>query len=350
MSLGGMAIAIGDLVDDAIIDVENVYRRLKENAAKPFDDRQPVFKVIYNASVEIRSSVINATFIIIAAFIPLFFLSGMEGRLLVPLGIAFILSLFASLVVAITLTPVLCSYLLTSEKSLSAAHRESWLVRKLNFWYEGALKRALKFHSRVLVSAFILFAGAVAILYTLGRSFLPEFNEGSLVISAVTMPGISLDESNKIGTSIEKILLTIPEVKTTVRRTGRAELDEHALGVNTSEVEAPFELTDRDRQAFMTDVREKLSGVVGANVTIGQPIGHRIDHMLSGTRANIAIKIFGPDLSTLFSISNQVKSVIQDTKGLVDLSVEQQIDIPHYWRVCRICGCSICRKTCWGYL
>jgi CzcA family heavy metal efflux pump len=328
MSLGGMAIAIGDLVDDAIIDVENVYRRLKENAAKPFDDRQPVFKVIYNASVEIRSSVINATFIIIAAFIPLFFLSGMEGRLLVPLGIAFILSLFASLVVAITLTPVLCSYLLTSEKSLSAAHRESWLVRKLNFWYEGALKRALKFHSRVLVSAFILFAGAVAILYTLGRSFLPEFNEGSLVISAVTMPGISLDESNKIGTSIEKILLTIPEVKTTVRRTGRAELDEHALGVNTSEVEAPFELTDRDRQAFMTDVREKLSGVVGANVTIGQPIGHRIDHMLSGTRANIAIKIFGPDLSTLFSISNQVKSVIQDTKGLVDLSVEQQIDIP----------------------
>ena len=328
MSLGGMAIAIGDLVDDAIIDVENVYRRLKENAAKPLADRTPVLTVIFNASVEIRSSVINATFIIITAFIPLFFLSGMEGRLLAPLGIAFIVALFASLVVAITLTPVLCSYLLTHEKSLSQQHRESWLVKNLNHWYERSLTNALNHKKAILGAAIVLFIAAAAILSTLGRSFLPEFNEGSLVISAVSMPGISLDESNKIGTRIEKTLLTIPEVKTTTRRTGRAELDEHAQGVNASEIDAPFTLDERDRDEFMTDVREKLSGVVGANITIGQPIGHRIDHMLSGTRANIAIKIFGPDLSTLFTLSNQVKSSIEGTEGLVDLSVEQQIDIP----------------------
>ena len=328
MSLGGMAIAIGDLVDDAIIDVENVYRRLKENAAKPLADRTPVLTVIFNASVEIRSSVINATFIIITAFIPLFFLSGMEGRLLAPLGIAFIVALFASLIVAITLTPVLCSYLLTNEKILSQEHRESWLVRNLNHWYERSLTKALDHKKAILASAIILFIGAAAILSTLGRSFLPEFNEGSLVVSAVSMPGISLDESNKIGSWVEKTLLTIPEVKTTTRRTGRAELDEHAQGVNASEIDAPFILNERDRDEFMIDVREKLSGVVGANITIGQPIGHRIDHMLSGTRANIAIKIFGSDLSTLFTLSNQVKSAIEGTDGLVDLSVEQQIDIP----------------------
>jgi CzcA family heavy metal efflux pump len=328
MSLGGMAIAIGDLVDDAIIDVENVYRRLKENAAKPLAERTPVLTVIFNASVEIRSSVINATFIIITAFIPLFFLSGMEGRLLAPLGIAFIVALFASLIVAITLTPVLCSYLLTNEKSLSQGHRESWLVRKLNHLYERSLTRALNHKKAILVSAIILFVGAGAILSTLGRSFLPDFNEGSLVISAVSMPGIALEESNKIGSRIEKTLLTIPEVKTTTRRTGRAELDEHAQGVNASEIDAPFTLDERDRDEFMIDVREKLSGVVGANITVGQPIGHRIDHMLSGTRANIAIKIFGSDLSTLFNLSNQVKSAIEGTKGLVDLSVEQRIDIP----------------------
>lgn len=328
MSLGGMAIAIGDLVDDAIIDVENVYRRLKENATKPLADRTPLLTVIFNASVEIRSSVINATFIIITAFIPLFFLSGMEGRLLAPLGVAFIVALFASLIVAITLTPVLCSYLLTNERSLSKKHRESWLVRNLNHWYERSLTKALHHKKAILASAIILFIGAAAILSTLGRSFLPEFNEGSLVISAVSMPGISLDESNKIGSRIEKTLLTIPEVKTTTRRTGRAELDEHAQGVNASEIDAPFELDERDREEFMEDVREKLSGVVGANITIGQPIGHRIDHMLSGTRANIAIKIFGADLSTLFTLSNQVKSAIEGIDGLVDLSVEQQINIP----------------------
>jgi CzcA family heavy metal efflux pump len=328
MSLGGMAIAIGDLVDDAIIDVENVYRRLKENARRPAEEKQPVLTVIYNASVEIRSSVINATFIIIAAFIPLFFLSGMEGRLLAPLGIAFIVSLFASLIVAITLTPVLCSLLLTDEKSLSKSDHESWLVQRLNRWYERSLRKALEYRKVILGVALLMFMVAASLLFTLGRSFLPEFNEGSLVISAVSLPGISLEQSNKIGSNIEKALLTIPEIKTTTRRTGRAELDEHAQGVNASEIDAPFALDERNREDFMKEVREKLSSVVGANITIGQPIGHRIDHMLSGTRANIAIKIFGPDLNTLFQLSNQVRTSIEGIDGLVDLSVEQQIEIP----------------------
>lgn len=328
MSLGGMAIAIGDLVDDAIIDVENVYRRLKENAVRPESERQPVLTVIYNASIEIRSSVINATFIIITAFVPLFFLSGMEGRLLAPLGIAFIVSLFASLIVAITLTPVLCSYLLTGERSLKKTQHESWLVRHLNRWYENALRRSLGYKSAIITSAVLLFVGAAIVLLTLGRSFLPDFNEGSLVVNATSMPGISLEESNKIGSQIEKTLLTIPEVRTTTRRTGRAELDEHAQGVNASEIDAPFTLDERERDEFMADVRQKMAGIVGANVTIGQPIGHRIDHMLSGTRANIAIKIFGPDLNTLFVLSNHVKTAIEGTQGLVDLTVEPQIDIP----------------------
>lgn len=328
MSLGGMAIAIGDLVDDAIIDVENVFRRLKENALKPEAERQNKLKVIYDASVEIRSSVIHATFIIIVAFIPLFFLSGMEGRLLAPLGIAFIVSLFASLVVAITLTPVLCSYLLTGDKMLARQHKESWLVEKLNFYYEKVLLRAMRVKKIAIGLAVVLFVGAVIIMTGLGRSFLPEFNEGSLVVSAVSLPGISLDESNKIGTRIEEALLTVPEIKVTTRRTGRAELDEHAQGVNASEIDAPFVLEERSRAEFMEEVREKLAGVSGANITIGQPIGHRIDHMLSGTRANIAIKIFGNDLNRLFTLANSVKTSIEGTQGLVDISVEQQIEIP----------------------
>lgn len=328
MSLGGMAIAIGDLVDDAIIDVENVFRRLKENAAKPPELRESKLKVIYDASVEIRTSVINATFIIIVAFVPLFFLSGMEGRLLAPLGIAFIVSLFASLVVAITVTPVLCSYLLGSGRMLTRQHRESWLVRRLNALYERELVRAMGFKKPILALAAALFIGALIILGTLGRSFLPEFNEGSLVVSATSLPGISLQESNAIGSRLEKTLLTIPEIQMTTRRTGRAELDEHAQGVNASEIDAPFTLKERSREEFMKEVRDKLATVSGANITIGQPIGHRIDHMLSGTRANIAIKIFGSDLSTLFTLSNQVKQAIEGTPGLVDLSVEQQIEIP----------------------
>jgi CzcA family heavy metal efflux pump len=328
MSLGGMAIAIGDLVDDAIIDVENVFRRLKENAAKPPEERENKLKVIYDASVEIRTSVINATFIIIVAFVPLFFLSGMEGRLLAPLGIAFIVALFASLIVAISITPVLCSYLLTGEKMLQRQHRESWLVRKLNAAYERTLTRAMKHKKPIIVTAAAMFIGALILLGTLGRSFLPEFNEGSLVVSVTSLPGISLEESNKIGANVEKTLLSIPEVRITTRRTGRAELDEHAQGVNASEIDAPFVLKDRNREEFMKEVRQKLAGVSGANITIGQPIGHRIDHMLSGTRANIAIKIFGTDLSTLYTLSNQIKSTIEGTEGLVDLSVEQQIQIP----------------------
>jgi CzcA family heavy metal efflux pump len=328
MSLGGMAIAIGDLVDDAIIDVENVFRRLKENALLAVDKQRKKLDVIFDASTEIRTSVINATFIIITAFIPLFFLSGMEGKLLAPLGIAFIVALFASLVTAITLTPVLCSFLLTGDKMLKKQHKDSWLVVRLNRWYEHALVSALKLKFVILGTAAVLFIGALIIMSGFGRSFLPEFNEGSLVVSVVSMPGISLEESNKIGIQVENALRTVPEIQMTTRRTGRAELDEHAQGVNSSEVEAPFTLTDRSREDFMADVREKLDGVTGANITIGQPIGHRIDHMLSGTRANIAIKVFGTDLNRLFKISNQIKTEIEGISGLVDISVEQQVEVP----------------------
>lgn len=328
MSLGGMAIAIGDLVDDAIIDVENVFKRLKENAKKPIELQTNKLKVIFDASFEIRHSIINATFIIIVAFLPLFFLSGMEGKLLAPLGIAFIVSLFASLVVSITLTPVLCSYLLTNDKMLAKQHKESWLVERLQNGYSRLLEKAMRWKKAVVFSSIGLFILALLAFTQLGRSFLPEFNEGSLVVSAVSLPGISLEESNKIGVNIEKALLTVPEINITTRRTGRAELDEHAQGVNASEIDAPFTLGDRSRADFMEDVREKLAGVTGANITIGQPIGHRIDHMLSGTRANIAIKIFGTDLNKLFSLSNQIKNEIEGVEGLVDISVEQQVEIP----------------------
>ncbi len=328
MSLGGMAIAIGVLVDDAIIDVENVFKRLKQNANLSADLRKPTLQVVFDASVEIRTSIINATFIIIVAFVPLFFLSGMEGKLLAPLGIAFIVSLFASLVVSITLTPVLASYLLSNENMLKRQHGESWLVRRLQNGYTVLLKLVMKTKAAVLLVSLLLLIAAIFVLTGLGRSFLPEFNEGSLVISAVSLPGISLEESNKIGVQIERELLSIPEINTTTRRTGRAELDEHAQGVNAAEIDAPFTLKDRSRDEFMEDVRAKLTGVSGANITIGQPIGHRIDHMLSGTRANIAIKIFGTDLNKLFTLSNEIKNAITGIDGLVDLSVEQQIDIP----------------------
>ena len=328
MSLGGMAIAIGALVDDAIIDVENVFKRLKQNAIKPREERKDKLTVIFDASVEIRTSIINATFIIIVAFVPLFFLSGMEGKLLAPLGIAFIVSLFASLIVSITLTPVLGSYLLADEKMLQKQHKESWLVERLQKMYVILLIKVMQRKKKIIAAATVLFIASIFLMTQLGRSFLPEFNEGSLVISVVSLPGISLDESNKLGTQVEKALLTVHEIKITTRRTGRAELDEHAQGVNASEVEAPFTLDKRSRIEFLTEVREKLAGVSGVNITIGQPIGHRIDHMLSGTRANIAIKIFGADLNKLFTLSNQIKNEIQSVDGLVDISVEQQIDIP----------------------
>lgn len=328
MSLGGMAIAIGALVDDAIIDVENVFKRLKENSLKPVSEQTNKLEVVYNASIEIRPSVINATFIIIAAFIPLFFLSGMEGRLLAPLGIAFIVSLFASLIVAITLTPVLCSYLLTDDDILAKQSRGNKFVYILRDLYKVSLVKALRFRKIIVSLSVILFLVSLLVMSFLGRSFLPEFNEGSLVISAVTLPGTSLEESNKIGEQLEKTLLSIPEIHTTTRRTGRSELDEHAQGVNSSEIDAPFVLDFRSRDEFMETVRSRLSGVSGVNITIGQPIGHRIDHMLSGTRANIAIKLYGSDLNKLFTIANQIRDQIAPIEGLVDLSVEQQVEIP----------------------
>lgn len=328
MSLGGMAIAIGALVDDAIIDVENVFKRLRQNAALPPSQQKNKLDVVFDASVEIRTSIINATFIIIVAFVPLFFLSGMEGKLLVPLGIAFIVSLFASLIISITLTPVLGSYLLTSEKMLQKREEESRLVRTLQSAYINSLEKIMK-RKKTTIGVAVLFLIITLFLSTrLGRSFLPEFNEGSLVVSAVSLPGISLEESNKIGTAVEKALLSVPEIEVTTRRTGRAEADEHAQGVNSAEIDAPFSLRERSREEFMKDVREKLSVVPGVVTTIGQPIGHRIDHMLSGTRANIAIKIFGSDLEKLFALSNEIKSSISGIEGVSDLSVEQQIGIP----------------------
>ncbi len=328
MSLGGMAIAIGALVDDAIIDVENVLKRLKQNAALPDDQQKNKLDIVFDASVEIRTSIVNATFIIIVAFVPLFFLSGMEGKLLAPLGIAFIVSLFASLIVSITLTPVLGSYLLTGNKMLRKQEGESWLVRNLQIIYIRILEKVMRRKKPVLIAALAIFILTALVSTRLGRSFLPEFNEGSLVVSAVSLPGISLEESNRIGTSVEKALLSVPEIKITTRRTGRAEADEHAQGVNSAEIDAPFKLEDRSREEFLIDVREKLAGVPGVVTTIGQPISHRIDHMLSGTKANIAIKIFGNDLQKLYTISNEVKASIENIEGVTDLSVEQQIEIP----------------------
>ena len=328
MSLGGMAIAIGSLVDDAVIDVENVFKRLRENAQKSIEVRKNTLVVVYDASKEIRSSIFKATLIIIIAFIPLFFLSGMEGRMLRPLGISFIVSLFASLMVAVTLTPVLCSFMLTNDKMLLNQAKGSWLERWLKKYYNSALARVMKFKKIVLSLSIVLFLVVGFLMFGLGRSFLPEFNEGTLTVSAVSMPGISLEESNKIGNRIENILLSVHEISITSRRTGRAELDEHAQGVNAAEIDAPFVLTERSKEEFMKEVRENLSAVSEANITIGQPIGHRIDHMLSGTRANIAIKLFGSDLSKMFSLANQIKRNIEGIEGLVDISVEQQIEIP----------------------
>ena len=326
MSLGGMAIAIGSLVDDAIIDVENVYRRLRENHLLPPDERRNWFSVIYDASTEIRSSIVHATIITIVAFIPLFFLDGMEGRMLKPLGISFIVSLFASMIVAMTLTPVLCSYLLTSERSLRRSDREPFISRTLKRWYRAALEWALGRKRAVLGVTVALFVGAVAVFCSLGSSFLPPFNEGSLTINIGVLPGVSLEESDKIGRTVEEILLEIPEIQTVARKTGRAELDEHALGVNASELEAPFVLDKRSRDEFLADVRSRLGALKGLDVEIGQPISHRIDAMLSGTKANIAIKLFGEDLNRMYSLGKEIKSAISGIEGLADVTVEQQVE------------------------
>ena len=354
MSLGGMAIAIGSLVDDAIVDVENVYRRLHENRLLPPERRLPILQVVFNASREVRMPILNSTLIIVVSFVPLFFLSGMEGRMLVPLGIAFITALAASTVVALTLTPVLCSYLLrnkedkhseeiqelpevtakdssespASPNTSGANSGDSAVARTLKKAYGSLLEKALHHKRAVLGCTIALFAVALGLFFTLGRSFLPPFNEGSFTINVSSLPGISLEESDAIGRRAEELLLTIPEIQTVARKTGRAELDEHALGVNTSEIEAPFELKDRPRSEVVAEVREKLGSIVGANIEIGQPISHRIDAMLSGTKANIAIKLFGDDLNRMFALGNEIKDKIQDVEGVADLTVEQQIERP----------------------
>ncbi len=328
MSLGGMAIAIGSLVDDAIIDVENVYKRLRQNKQLPLDKRESSFTVVFEASKEIRASILNATLIIIVAFLPLFFLSGMEGRMLQPLGISFIVSLFVSLIVAMTLTPLLANLLLTSDKYLAKNEKEKWLVRKLTHSYEKALTWSLNHKKTVVFSSLGLFAISLVAFSSMGRSFLPEFNEGSLTLSVVTKPGASLEESNKLGNLVETELLSIPEIKGTARRTGRGELDEHSQTVNSAEIDATFKLEDRTREEFMANVRETIARIPGIAATVGQPLGHRIDHMLSGTRANIAIKLFGNDLNKMFIIGNQVKAAIVDVEGLVDVNVDQQVEIP----------------------
>ena len=326
MSLGGMAIAIGSLVDDAIVDVENVYKRLRQNRLLPVDRQRPTKDVVFDASREVRMPILNSTLIIVVSFLPLFFLTGMEGRMLVPLGIAFIVALFASTVVALTLTPVLCSYLL--DRKGQKPQQDAWVARKLRVVYEKALVYAIAHKKAVLLGTFSVFVIALGFFFTLGRSFLPPFNEGSFTINVSTLPGISLEESDRIGRRAEELLMQVPEIQTVARKTGRAELDEHALGVNVSEIEAPFELKDRSREEVTNDVREKLSTIKGANIEIGQPISHRIDAMLSGTEANIAIKLFGTDLNRMFLIGNQIKDAVQGIEGLVDLKVEQQIERP----------------------
>lgn len=328
MSLGGIAIAIGSLVDDAIVDVENVYKRIRENRALPEDQRKTTLKVVFEASTEVRMPILNSTLIIIASFLPLFFLSGIEGRMLIPLGISFIVALIASTIVALTLTPALCSYLLGRKKATDKINKESWLVRTLKKGYERALNWSLKHKALILSSVCILFIISACLFFTLGRSFLPSFNEGSFTVNVSTLPGIALDESDKIGREAEKMLLSIPEIQTVARKTGRAELDEHSFGVNSSEIEAPYKLTNRTRGEVVKEVREKLATIPGANIEIGQPISHRIDAMLSGTESQIAIKLFGDDLTHLYTLGSQIKQAISDVNGIVDVNIEQQVGRP----------------------
>ena len=325
MSIGGMAIAIGSLVDDAIVDVENVFKHLRQNRKFPESERKSVIEVVFNASREVRLPILNSTFIIVVSFVPLFFLTGMEGRMLRPLGIAFITALFASTLVALTLTPVLCSYLLGGDKS-DKAGKDPAVVRWLQKVYNVALEWVISHKKTTLGAVLALFAVALGIFFSLGSSFLPAFNEGSFTINVSTLPGVSLEESDNVGRRAEELLLTVPEIKTVARKTGRAELDEHALGVNVSEIEAPFELGKRSKKEVVAEVRAKLNTLPGVNVEIGQPISHRIDAMLSGTRANIAIKLFGTDLDKMFLLGNQIKSEIEGIPGIADLNVEQQIE------------------------
>lgn len=324
MTLGGMAIAIGSLVDDAIVDVENVYKRLRENRLLPPEQRRSVVRVVYDASSEVRTPIFNSTLIIAASFLPLFFLSGIEGRLLIPLGVSFLVALVASTIVALTLTPVLCSYLPDNK----AAAREPWAARKLRETYSRSLGAALKHKGLILGLTGLLFAGAVVGFFTLGGGFLPKFNEGSFTINVATLPGVSLEESDKIGREVERLILESPEVITVARKTGRAELDEHSLSVNVSELEVPYRLSGRSRDELAEEIRHKLTALPGVNVEIGQPISHRIDAMLSGTQSQIAIKLFGPDLARLYHIGSEIKEVASEVSGVVDLNIEQQVERP----------------------
>lgn len=328
MSLGGIAIAIGSLVDDAIVDVENVYKRLRENRALPEGQRQPAVKVVYHASAEVRMPIFNSSLIIIASFLPLFFLSGIEGRMLKPLGVSFIVALIASTIVALTLTPVLCSFLLGGKKAEKAEQKEPRATRFMRRGYDRLLNSTLRRPWPLLVTVAVLFVVSLVLFFTLGRSFLPGFNEGSMTINVSTLPGVSLEESDRIGQKAEEIILSVPEVRTTARKTGRAELDEHSLGTNVSEIEAPYTLKDRSRGEMVRELREKLSQLPGTNIEIGQPISHRIDAMLSGTESQIAIKLFGDDLNQLFALGNQIKEAAGKVDGVVDVNVEQQIERP----------------------
>lgn len=327
MSLGGIAIAIGSLVDDSIVDVENVFKRLRQNREKPKNERESVIKVVYEASKEVRMPMLNSTLIIIASFLPLFFLSGMEGRMLKPLGITFIISLMASTLVALTVTPVLSSFLLGSQNS-DKTGKEPTLVRWLKKYYEKALNWSVGHKKSLLFGVGALLAAAVVMFFTLGGSFLPAFNEGSFTISISTVPGISLEESDRMGRTAEELLLSIPEIKTVGRKTGRAELDEHAFGVNSSEFECPFELGKKTRKQLTEEVRQKLAVLPGVNIEIGGPISHRIDAMLSGTKANIAIKLFGSDLNRMYEIGQKIKTSISGVEGIADINVEQQVERP----------------------
>lgn len=331
MTLGGIAIAIGSLVDDAIVDVENVYKRLRENRMKSVADRLSTIKVVYEASREVRKPILNSTLIIIASFLPLFFLSGIEGRLLKPLGIAFIVALAASTVVALTLTPVLCSYLLAGDSKKEEQHldKEPKTAKWLREHYSRMLDKVLARPRPWIIGVAVLFIGAVAIFFTLGRSFLPGFNEGSFTINVSAMPGISLEQSDSIGIAAERIIMSVPEVRNVARKTGRAELDEHALGVNVSEMEVPYKLDKgRSKSEVAAELRKKLSELPGVNVEIGQPISHRIDAMLSGAQAQIAVKIFGEDLDRLYSIGRELGTEMSEVEGVVDVNVEQQISRP----------------------
>ena len=328
MTLGGMCIAIGSLVDDAIIDVENVYKRLRQNHLKPKEQRESPLEIVYNGSCEIRTSILNATLITIVAFTPIFFLSGMEGRMLKPLGIAYIIASLMSLVTALTTTPLLCRLMLTDEKYLVKQEKENWLSKNLIAIYGRSLQWALGHKKSILGGTLVLLVIALGMFFNMGQSFLPDFNEGSLTISAVCKPGVSLYENNNLGKIIERELLSIPEVTSTARRTGRGELDEHSQSTNGAEIDVNFELRDRSQEEFLADVREKMASVPGIASTVGQPLGHRIDHMLTGTRASIAIKIFGPDLTQLFMTANDIKAEIEGIEGLVDVSVEQQTETP----------------------